>query len=76
MRHMAVLHGGRVVIGGQRMVGGIGPLSHHVVSTIAIWRLAHRWTHGRASRVPRVVQVLRSELRTALLRGHVAVVGP
>lgn len=58
------------------MVGGVGPLSHHVVSAVSIRWLAHRRTHWRPGLVPRrVVHVLRSDLRTALLRRHVVIVG-
>lgn len=69
MRHMRrVRHsGGRMVVGRERVVRS---LAHHVVSPVAIRRLAHGWT----SLVSRIIHVRRRELRTALLRWHIAIV--
>lgn len=74
VRHMAMLHRGLVVVRRQGVVGCVGPLSHHVVSTTAIRGLIHRSPYGRPSLVTGVVHVLCSKLRAALLRCHVVAV--
>lgn len=78
MRNVGVLHGRWMMVRWQGMVRVIRFLSHHIVSAIAIAirRLAHGRPHGRPGLIPGVIHVWRVELRTALLRWHVVVVGP
>lgn len=75
MRHVGVLHRRWMMIWRERVVRVVRSLSHHIVSAIAVGRLAHGGAHGRTCLVARVIHVWSGELRTTLLlRRHIAVV--
>lgn len=76
MRDVSVLHRRWVMVWWQGVVGIIRSLTHHVISAAGIGRLAHCRSHRWPRLVTRVIHVWSSELRTTLLRRHVAIVRP
>lgn len=75
MWHVGVLHRRWMMVRRERVVRVVRSLSHHIVSAIAVGRLAHSRAHRRTCLVTRVVHVWSGELRTPLLlRRHVAIV--